>query len=274
MVRRGRLNNTMQLITAKCPDCGADLNIPEGSLNVTCEYCGSNILVTDVLGSNSVMQNCMTLAYAALKNEDYKEAYGHFNSALETDMKSSGAWFGKALCAGELGSVAKPRFDEMMTMFETAINYAPADKQNNLKKNAAAEVVKAIQKTANQRELAEEMMHDLDDGDADDKAMTDDMKKNLEKTKEEILRALNKAHEYDPANNDVTKLIDEVSSGTHPESQKLEQMRQQLFGSEPLKPDPEPPAPAPVTTSKKSGCSMMIAALMFIICACIFYLLN
>jgi len=262
----------MQLVTAKCPDCGADLNIPEGSLNVTCEYCGSNILVTDVLGSNSVMQNCMTLAYEALKNEDYKEAYGHFNSALETDMKSSGAWFGKALCAGELGSVAKPRFDEMMTMFETAINYAPADKQNNLKKTAAAEVVKAIQKTANQRELAEEMMHDLDDGDADDKAMTDEMKKNLEKTKEEILSALNKAHEYDPSNNDVTKMIDDITNDKHDESPKLEQMRQQLFGSEPLKPEPEPPAPAPVTTSKKSGCSMALAMLIFIFGICAYFI--
>src|SRR5258706_3061187 len=203
----------MNLISAKCPDCGADLKIPEGSSNVTCEYCRSNILVTDVLGSNVVMQNCMMLAYAALKSENYEEAYDHFNRALETDMKSSGAWFGKALCAGELGKVANPRFDEMMTMFETAINYAPADKQNNLKKTAAAEVVKCVRHIMPNIKFGVEMVEmEMGDNDADYAASTADITKNIKNTKEQITRALQKAQEYDPSNKDIPVVMTEINA--------------------------------------------------------------
>jgi tetratricopeptide (TPR) repeat protein len=267
----------MNLITAKCPDCGADLKIPEGSTNVTCEYCGSNILVTDVLGSNAVMQNCMTLAYAALKSEDYKEAYDHFNRALETDMKSSGAWFGKALCAGELGKVANPRFDEMMTMFETAINYAQADKQNNLKKNAAAEVVKCVRHITPNIKFGEQML-ELEMGvkDADFAASTADITANLKKAKEEITRALQKAHEYDPANNDVTALITEVNTvkSSDPNSGSGLHINQDFADVKKKLSEVQEPAPvqtAPVSGAKKSGCSFMIAALIFIISACVVF---
>ncbi len=259
----------MQLVTAKCPDCGADLNIPQGAVNVTCEYCGGNILVTDVLGSNSVIQNCMTLAYAALKNEDYKEAYGHFNSALEADLKHSGAWFGKALCTGELGTVAHPRFDEMMTMFETAINYASADKQNNLKKIAAAEVVKCVRHITPNIKMGEEMLQiEMGDKDPDMAASAADIAANIKKTKEEITRALEKAHEYDASNNDVNTLITEVNAVTNQDSKS-----EQDSADAGLKlADVQEPAvsTAHVSSPKKSGCSMMIAALIFIIYACIF----
>ncbi len=261
----------MNLITAKCPDCGADLKIPEGSTSVTCEYCGSNVLVTDVLGSNAVMQNCMMLAYAALKDENYEEAYDHFNRALETDMKSSGAWFGKALCAGELGKVVKPRFDEMMTMFETAINYAAADKQNNLKKTAAAEVVKCVHHITPNIKPGEEMVEmEIGDKDADMAASTADIEKNIKNAKEEITRALQKAQEYDPSNKDIPALITEINAVKHSEpmpginlqidenfsdaQKKLSEVQQ-----------PAAATAAPVSSAKKSGCSFMITAIILII---------
>jgi len=204
----------MQLITAKCPDCGAGLKIPEGNSSVTCEFCGSQVLVTDVLGSGAVMQNCMILAYAALQNNDYKEAYDHFNRALEIDMKSSGAWFGKALCTGELGKVVNSRFDEMMTMFENALKYAPADKQDNVKKNAAAEVVKCVHYISPSIKFGEDMLEiEMGDNDADMAASAADISANLKKTKDEITRALQKAQEYDPSNKDVAALLVEVTSG-------------------------------------------------------------
>jgi tetratricopeptide (TPR) repeat protein len=269
----------MNLITAKCPDCGADLKIPEGSTNVTCEYCGSNILVTDVLGSNAVMQNCMMLAYAALKNEDYKEAYDHFNRALETDMKSSGAWFGKALCAGELGKVANPRFDEMMTMFETAINYAPADKQNNLKKNAAAEVVKCVRHITPNIKFGEQMLElEMGDKDADYAASTADITANLKKSKEEITRALQKAQEYDPSNNDIAALITEVNAvkSVDPNSGSGLHINQDFADAGLKLAEVQEPAPAsttPGSSPKKSGCSFMIAAVIFIISISAYFIL-
>jgi tetratricopeptide (TPR) repeat protein len=205
----------MNLITAKCPDCGAGLKIPEGSSSVICEFCGSQVMVTDVLGTGAVMQNCMILAYAALKNENYEEAFDHFNRALEIDMKSSSALFGRALCTGWLGKVAKPGFDDMMDMFEKAINYAPADKQANVKKNAAGEAVKSVRHLIPNIKFGVQMIElEMDAKDADFAASTADITANIKNTKEQITRALQKALEYDPSNKEIAPLMAEINAIT------------------------------------------------------------
>ncbi len=256
----------MQLVSARCPDCGAELKIPEGSLNVTCEYCGSNILVSEILGSNSVIQNCMTLAYAALQNNNYKEAYSHFDSALEQDMRNYSAWFGKALCAGELSTVANPRFSEMMNMFDTALQNAPADKQTNIKKNAAAEAVKAVRNTAERRRLASQMV-ELGSG----SFSGGELVANIQKTKDEVIRALNKAQEYDPSNNDIPPLINEVNALAQrfiPMPGINQQIQENFADAERKLAEIQEPAaapPGPVYGKKKGGCGAVIAALVLII---------
>ena len=258
----------MNLITAKCPDCGADLKIPDGASSVVCEYCGSNVIVTDVLGTGAVMQNCMILAYAALKDENYEEALSHFNSALEIDMKSSSALFGRALCTGWLGKVAKPGFDDMMEMFEKAISYTPADKQENVKKNAAAEVVKSVRHSIPNIKFGVEMVDlEMGDNDADYAASTADIIANVKKTKEQISRALEKAQEYDPSNKDIPGVITEINAITF--SKPMPGINQQIdenfskAGAELKKIDSQPQTPQ-VTTTKKSGCMGVVAVMVFL----------
>lgn len=197
----------MNLITAKCPDCGADLKIPEGSSSVTCEYCGSQVIITDILGTSTVMQNCMTLAFAALEKNDFEDAYGHFNSALEIDMKNYSAWFGKAVCTGRTGKLIDLRIDEMINLFETAFSYAPSDKLANAHRNASAEIIKAIKGLTDVFKLQQEMLKMEEDD--------EDMKKGLEeasnKVKKEFFGALDKAREYDPSNADIIPLRDEIT---------------------------------------------------------------
>src|SRR5260221_8544563 len=147
----------MDLITAKCPDCGADLKIAPGALNVVCDYCGSNILVTDVLGSGAVVQNCMTLAYAAMQGENFKDSFDQFNKALEHGSNNYNAWFGKAICAGNLSRVMDVRYDEMIVLFENAFTNAPADKQATLKRNAATEIVKAVKGSMAKIKMADQL---------------------------------------------------------------------------------------------------------------------
>ena len=260
----------MNLITAKCPDCGAGLKIPEGSSSVTCEFCGSQVMVTDVLGTGAVMQNCMILAYAALKNENYEEAFDHFNRALEIDMKSSSALFGRALCTGWLGKVAKPGFDDMMDMFEKAISYAPADKQVNVKKNAAAEVVKSVRHIIPNIKFGVEMIElEMDAKDADFAASTADITANVKNSKEQILRALEKAQEYDPSNNEITPLMAEVNAiaiskpmpGINlPIHENFAQASEEL-----KKVGTEQPPPPQVSNKSKSGCMGVVAVLAIVL---------
>jgi hypothetical protein len=259
----------MNLVTARCPDCGADLKIPEGSSSVTCEYCGSQVIVADILGTSAVMQNCMTLAYAALEKEDYNDAYGHFNSALEIDMKNYSAWFGKAMCTGRTGKLIDMRVAEMIKLFETAFGYAPADKQQNMRRNASAEIVKAIKGLMQVFKLQQEMLS-FEEDDAD-------MKKGLEdasnKVKQEFTDALNKALEYDPSNADVAPLRDEITKAAQAAQQPPDYTRPAIEHMPPpvhvdVQPQANaPPANAP-TVSKKSGCSMMLAMMMLFV-ACV-----
>jgi tetratricopeptide (TPR) repeat protein len=199
----------MQLITAKCPDCGADLKIPEGSASVVCDYCGGNILVSDVLGSGSVMQNCMILAYSALESRNYNDAYDHFNRAIEIDMKNPNAWFGKAFCEGMIGKIGENSFGQMIDMFENALNYTPADKQSNMKKNAAAEIVKVVRKSAGIVQLVMQLT-ELSDDDAELAASAAD---NAKQVKDTVTNTVTKAQEYDPSSKDVEALLNEITSG-------------------------------------------------------------
>lgn len=269
----------MNLITARCPDCGADLKIPEGSSTVTCEFCGSQVIVTDILGTSAVMQNCMTLAYAALESKDYKDAYGHFNSALEIDMKNYSAWFGKAICTGMTGKLIDLRINEMIKLFENAFNYAPADKQANMRRNASAEIVKAIKALMQVFKLQQDMlsMTGIDDG---------DMRKGLEdasnKVKQEFSDALNKAREYDPSNADITPLQNEIAQASQEAEKPLTvqtpagQTPLEMFQSadEELKKINTPPVSQQpsVNEKKKSGCMSIIA--MFIVIAGSFFLCS
>jgi tetratricopeptide (TPR) repeat protein len=260
----------MNLVTARCPDCGADLKIPEGSQSVTCEYCGSQVLVADILGTSAVMQNCMTLAYAALEKEDYNDAYGHFNSALEIDMKNYSAWFGKAICTGRTGKLIDMRIDEEIKLFETAFGYAPADKQQNMRRNASVEIVKAIKGLMQVFKLQQEMLS-FEEDDAD-------MKKGLEdasnKVKQEFTGALDKAREYDPSNADIDPMKKEITEASTPAQMQPDYTRPAIeHMPPPVHVDVQQPAP-PVTESKKSGCAMMMVMMMMVVVLCAGVLFN
>ncbi len=195
----------MQLITAKCPDCGADLKIPEGSTSVICDYCGGNILVADVLGSSSVMQNCMMLAYSALESRNYNDAYDHFNRAIEIDLKNPNAWFGKAVCEGMIGKVGENSFGQMIDLFENAFRYTEDDKNSIMKKNAASEIVKVVRKNEKIVQLVNQMLEFSEDT----PSVKDEVKQINEMVKNTVMKAL----EYDPANKDAAALLSDVSSG-------------------------------------------------------------
>lgn len=266
----------MKLITARCPDCGADLNIPEGSGSVKCEYCGSNVTVSDVLGSTDVVRNCMILAYDALKIENYKDAYDHFNRAIENDMKNYSAWMGKAICTGQLNKIANPRFDEITAMFENALNYAPADKQENLKKNIAAETPKVVRHLVKNEELLLDL-YDLA-ADSDVSATAEDIRNNFKKSREGATQILQKAHEYDPANEEVNTLLNEFLAGKHlnpgPTKKPAEKMTppesayfKDLSKNQNVQaPPPEIlfPKSTPVQNTKKSGCFGVVIVLALI----------
>jgi DNA-directed RNA polymerase subunit RPC12/RpoP len=262
----------MQLISAKCPDCGADIKIPEGNTTLVCEYCGGNILVTDVLGSTSVMQNCMMLAFSAMESGNYKDAYDHFNRAIEIDLKNPNAWFGKAVCTGLTGKFSDDVFGKMINLFENAFNYAPVDKKSNLKKNAAAEIVKVIRKSSTRIKFACDLISFKVD--AEFSSIVSD---ELTKFKETVIKTVQKAVGYDPANKEVTELLDEIISGKFftPEQENQKETKEILYsGENKLVTAETSPPPLVITdqtnasqgagSNKKGGCSIVLIILILV----------
>jgi len=270
----------MQLIPAKCPDCGADIKIPEGSTQIVCEFCGGNILVTDLLGSIAVMQNCMTLAFTAMESGNYKDAYDHFNRAIEIDLKNPNAWFGKAVCTGMTRKLNENSFGLMIDLFENAFKYAPADKQANMKKNAAAEIVKVLRKSEKIIQLGTELL-----ALQDDKEFAASTANEISNIKEKVKITVLKAQEYDPSNKDVTVLLDEVTGGKFFEPEwdaadhKTDDSISKEFKSlaDKLNTPPQVDAgPSPVSqneNTKKGGCSLMLIILMMVFTAAGFLLI-
>ncbi len=254
----------MHLIPAKCPDCGADIKIPDGSTQVKCEYCGGTILITDLLGSTSLMQNCMTLAYTAINEGNYKDAYQHFNRAIEIDMKNPYAIAGLAVCTGMVNKINDKPFNRMIELFERAFSYADGVKQQYLKKNASSEIVKVIKKNKSRISLDIELLNlsKLNNF----LPQTDDK---ITKLKTAIQETVQKACEYDPENKEASSLLQEISSGSYFKSgnENMEIPGKSLSESQ-VKIQSEHTIDANKPTVKrqaaqKSGCSLMI--LIFIL---------
>jgi DNA-directed RNA polymerase subunit RPC12/RpoP/tetratricopeptide (TPR) repeat protein len=256
----------MRLVSAKCPDCGAGLKIPEGSTSVTCEYCGGNIMVTDVLGATDVMQNCMTLAYSAMESKNYKEAYDHFNRAIEIDMKNPNAWFGKAVCLGMTGKLRDNSFGQMIDMFENSFSYAPEDKQANFRKNASAEIVKVVRNASSIIRFGVDLLLLKDDT-----ALSAEIEQEVKKVKDTVENTVKKALEYDAVNADAAVLMGEITSGkffqsdldviSNKEANALEAALSPAPETKSL-PSNQPVMNQPSVNSKKSGCSFVVLVMI------------
>ncbi len=53
----------MALISAKCPHCGADIRVNEGSKSGVCEFCGSTFVTQDAVTNYTVNNNYNTVQY-------------------------------------------------------------------------------------------------------------------------------------------------------------------------------------------------------------------
>lgn len=133
----------MEFKAARCPNCNGDLQLPENLVTVKCMYCQSDIIIKDAikLKSNEFnLENVMSLAKTALENGNNKEAYEYYTKILEVDINNYEAWYGKAISVGWLSSLTDMRLNELVDNLKRALEYAPVDKKEELKKKSATEI--------------------------------------------------------------------------------------------------------------------------------------
>jgi len=129
---------------AQCPNCGGELQIPEGIDKSKCIYCGSEIIVkeaikitSDGLNLNSISE----LAELALDTKDFKEAFKYYNKIIEVDPSNYKVWFGRAISKGYMESTLDDlKIKEMAKGLEFALKKASDEKKNDLNVKIAKEL--------------------------------------------------------------------------------------------------------------------------------------
>lgn len=124
---------------AKCPECGADIQVPANRANAKCMFCGKDILLKTATADpdQKRVENWMRLAKAADDASNHEESYAYFTKVLEVEPKNFLAWFGKARAAGWQSRLNNHRFREMVVGLESSFACAPKNALNELHSRAA-----------------------------------------------------------------------------------------------------------------------------------------
>ena len=201
----------MEFKPATCPACGGQLQIPDDRETVKCMYCGCDIVVRDVLHiqAHANVGNLMTLAATAQEGGNVDEAYKYYTQVLEYEGSNSAAWFGKAEAAGWSSSLAQPRIAEMVTCFESAIQYSSTEERANVAKNAAdsihqvCSVLYVVSLEGENKQLAIE----IDAMRSGVKVSTSDVYAERFVQREVLLEGLRRAHTYSPQDQSIIQDI-------------------------------------------------------------------
>jgi hypothetical protein len=129
----------MEFKAAICPNCGADLRLPEDKKILKCMYCGKDVIVHDAIGkaAGPTIENMLALAESAKQSNNHEEAYDYYTKILELNSTHYEAWLGKGESAGWLSTIAEPRLQETVTGVENAIKFCPENLRGEVKLRAA-----------------------------------------------------------------------------------------------------------------------------------------
>ena len=88
----------MKLVAAKCPSCGADIELDQDSDKTKCSYCNSKIIVEEAIekyklelsGSVEIknlpkLDNYLKLAERSYEDKNYPDAFKYYDKAYELD---------------------------------------------------------------------------------------------------------------------------------------------------------------------------------------------
>lgn len=128
----------MAFFAATCPSCKGALQLPDDRDVVKCMYCASSIVIREAQQAAGIpVGNLMKLASDANAAGNAAQAYDYYSRALEQAPSNHEAWLGKGEAAGMLSNLRGLRLAETIVCFRRAVETAPAEKQSEVKKEAA-----------------------------------------------------------------------------------------------------------------------------------------
>ncbi len=84
----------MKIVPAKCPNCGANIDVDEEQETTKCEYCGDAILIDRAIEKYKIevkvtnlpdLNNLLVLGERAYTGQDYSNAYEYYKKAIMLD---------------------------------------------------------------------------------------------------------------------------------------------------------------------------------------------
>ena len=146
----------MPIVPAKCPQCGADIEVDTTHEAGLCKNCGAPFVTEKVLKSQNIFitnnndfsgasinivsgassstdfANFLNIAIKALDAREGAEALKYANKALEINSVSSEAWVVKMKSMTYLATFTDPKVNETTEYGKNAITYAPVDKKASI----------------------------------------------------------------------------------------------------------------------------------------------
>lgn len=157
----------MGFVAAKCPNCGATVDLSEDREFGFCTYCGTKIIQDKVViehrGKVSVdgIANVSTVldrAYLFIEDGKFTEASTYLEKALDINPRCSKAYLGKLLCQYQLSNIDRLKESALPVssneFFNKAIRFASPAELNELEqikaqiRNNMLQVGKNLQKAA------------------------------------------------------------------------------------------------------------------------------
>lgn len=112
----------MPFQVAKCPTCGASLELEKSSDVMICKFCGNKILFKESMDTDlNKTANFLKLANNEMEVGNFQKAIEYFNKVLENDPQNSAAHFGKGLAYSRESNVEDFKFKELLAGYSNAI---------------------------------------------------------------------------------------------------------------------------------------------------------
>lgn len=154
----------MPFVPAKCPQCGANIEVDNTHDAGICKYCGTPFVTEKVIQNYNTyitnnnnfngasiniqagdFQNFLNLANKSLDVREGEEALKYANKALELDSKSPEAWIAKMLSMELIATFKDDKANETIEYGKNAIVYASDDKKETIENTVYTHYLKRAQ---------------------------------------------------------------------------------------------------------------------------------
>ena len=149
----------MKLVAAKCPSCGASIEVNEKSETTKCKYCQQAILIEDAIAKYKLeisgeveiknlpkIDNYIKKANRNFKEKNYDDAYKDYNEVLTLDPDNTLALIRYSICKTYLNNGIDFKLDHLLTTFKNVVELLKKqEKYNDLINDYIEEICTVIE---------------------------------------------------------------------------------------------------------------------------------